>query len=286
MSRRSEPPSSSVPSLSLSGNDGTVWLDADAVWLEQGGTRRRIPIEAVEHARVGGRGGRSVEVVLWGVAGTPGPVFVVKGRDAAGAVRIVEAINLRRPQTGPLQGGESLVAVRAGGVPETAFRKKRRSRVQVSVVLVVYLGGIAGLALAGETFRLVMWATGIGPLALGALLLGVGLAAARRRLALKKRGVSVVARFSHGGGQKKYFRYTDSQGGEHEIVADYAAPMLGGGRPERIEVVYDPAEPSIAVCTLATRTLVWRTAGIVLLGVPFLLFGLFMTVGQLVGLLL
>ncbi|WP_179232337.1 hypothetical protein [Streptomyces sp. CS159] len=174
---------------------------------------------------------------------------------------------------------------RAERVPEAATRGKRRSRVQVSVVLVAYLGGIAGLALAGETFRLVMWATGTGPLALGVLLLGIGLSAARRRLALRKRGIGVVARYSHGGGQKKYFRYTDLQGGEHEIVADYATPTLGGGRPERIKVVYDPAEPDRAVCTLATRTLVWRGAGIVLLGVPVLLLGLFMTVGQVVGLL-
>lgn len=118
-----------------------------------------------------------------------------------------------------------------------------------------------------------MWATGVGPLALGVLLLGIGLSAARRRLALRKRGIGVVARFCHGGGQKKYFRYTDLQGGEHEIVADYAAPALGG-RSERIKVVYDPADPDRAVCTLATRTLVWRGAGIVLIGVPVLLFGL------------
>ncbi|WP_435615827.1 hypothetical protein [Streptomyces coelicoflavus] len=117
-----------------------------------------------------------------------------------------------------------------------------------------------------------MWATGTGPLALGVLLLGIGLSAARRRFALRKRGIGVVARFCHGGGQREYFRYSDLQGGGHEIVADYAAPALGG-RSERIKVVYDPADPDRAVCTLVTRTLVWRGAGIVLLGVPVLLFG-------------
>ncbi|MFC7013868.1 hypothetical protein ACFQMH_19495 [Streptomyces viridiviolaceus] len=254
------------------------------MWLDHGEERRRIPIAAVEGARATGRHGRSVEVALWGTNGLPGPVFVVEGRDAAAAARFVEVINRARPRTGPPRGGAALVDVLPPGTPEAVRRRKRRTRAEVLTVLVVYLGGIAGLALAGDMFRVIMWATGIGPLALGILLVGIGAAAARRRWALRKRGVAVVARFSHGGGQKRYFRYTDLQGGDHEILADYAAPKIGGD-PDRIEVVYDPEEPGKAVCTLTGRTLAWRTAGIALFGGPILLLGLVMTVGQVVSLL-
>jgi hypothetical protein len=283
MPRPSEPSLPRLPSLSLRGHKGSIWLEAGAVWVQQEEARRRIPIAAVEGARVTGRGGRSVEVALWGADGAPGPVFVVESRDTTAAARLVEVINRARPQTGPPEGGATLVDVLPTGTPEAVRRRKRRTRAEVSAVLAVYLGGIAGLLLAGDMFRAIMWATGIGPLALGILLVGIGAAAARQRWVLRKRGVAVVARFSHGGGQKKYFRYTDLEGGKHEILADYAAPKIGGD-PHRIEVIYDPEDPGKAVCTLAVRTLVWRTAGVVLFGVPVLLLGLAMTVGQAVSL--
>ncbi|MEU1667506.1 hypothetical protein ABZ547_28760 [Streptomyces sparsogenes] len=283
MPRQPEPSPPRLPSLSLRGRGGSIWLEAGAVWLEEKEARRRIPVAAVEGARVTGRGGRAVEVALWGADGAPGPVFVVEGRDATAAARLVEVINQARPRTGPPEGGASLVDVLPPGTSEAVRRRRRRARAEASAVLAVYLGGIAGLALAGEMDRATMWATGIGPLALGVLVVGTGAAAARRRWVLRKRGVAVVARFSHGGRKKRYFRYTDLEGGHHEIVADHAAPKVGGD-PNRIEVVYDAEDPARAVCTLAVRTLVSRTAGVVLFGVPILVLGLAMTVGQVVSL--
>ncbi|MDN0197319.1 hypothetical protein [Streptomyces sp. S.PNR 29] len=284
MARRSEPsPPPLMPSLTLRGRGESLWLDAGAVWLHRRGVRRRIAIAAVEEARVAGRGGRSVEVALWGADGVPGPVFVVEGRDAAAASRLVEVINRARPETGPPQGGAPLVDVLPTGGSEAGRRRKRRTRIEVLGVLAVYVAGMAGLALTGHMGRAIMWAAGVGPLALGLLLVGMGAVAARRRWVLRKRGIAVVARFAHGGGQKKYFQYSDLEGGTHKILADYAAPGIGGD-PQRIEVVYDPEDPDQAVCTLAARTLVWRTAGIVVFGVPILLLGLVMTVGQVVSL--
>ncbi|MBG0853213.1 hypothetical protein I2W78_15490 [Streptomyces spinoverrucosus] len=281
MPRGSE--SSPLPSVTLSGYGDTIWLEGRALLLEQKGSRRRIPITAVEEARVTGRGGRSVEVVLWGGEGGPGPVFVVEGRDAAAALRLVEVVNRARPQTGPPQGGGPLVEVLTVG-PAEARRGNRRRRAAEFAVLAVYLGGIAGLAVAGEPFRALLWATGVLPLALGLVLVGPAVAAARKRRALGKRGVTVVALFAHGSGQRKYFRYTDLEGGEHEIRADYAARGIGGDSG-RIEVVYDPEDPGRAVCSLAVATLVFRAAGVVLLGVPLMLLGIAMTVVQAGGLL-
>lgn len=287
MPRRSEPSPSPapLPSLTLRGHGESIWLEARAVWLLQKGARRRIPLAAVEGARVTGRGGRSVEVALWGGDGGPGPVFLVEGRDASAAARLVEVINRERSETGPPQGGASLVDVLPTGTPETARRRRRRMRAQEFAVLAVYLAGIAGLALAGRPFRALLWATGVMPLALGILLVGPAAVAARRRWVLRKRGVAVVALFDRGTGRRRYFRYTDLEGGAHEIRADYAAPGIGGD-PRRIEVVHDPENPDDAVCTLAVRTLVWRGAGVVLFGVPVLLLGLAMTVGQAVSLFL
>ncbi|MBV7697007.1 hypothetical protein [Streptomyces sp. TRM70350] len=281
MPRGSE--SSPLPSITLRGYGDSIWLEGRALLLEQKGSRRRIPIAAVEEARVTGRGGRSVEVVLWGEGGVPGPVFAVQGRDAEAALRLVEVVNRARPETGPPQGGAALVDVLAVG-PAEARRGNRRRRALDFAVLAVYLGGIAGLAMAGRPFRALLWATGVLPLALGLLLVGPALVAARRRWVLRKRGVAVVAVFAHGGGQKKYYRYNDLAGGVHEIRADYAARGIGGDSG-RIEVVYDPEDPGTAVCSLAVATLVFRTAGVVLLGVPLVLLGIAMTVGQALGLL-
>ncbi|MFE2560588.1 hypothetical protein ACFXGT_32145 [Streptomyces sp. NPDC059352] len=283
MHHQSEPTPPWLPSLSLRGRGGSIWLEAGAVWLEQKEARRRIPIAAIEGARVTGRGGRSVEVALWGADRVPGPVFVVAGRDATAAARLVEVINRARPQTGPPEGGATLVDVLPAGTPEAVRRSKRRTRAVIFAFLVVYLGGFAALALEGRPSRALLWATGVVPLALGGLLVGIAVVAGRQRWVLRKRGIAVVARFSHGGGQKSYFRYTDLEGGEHEIQADYAAPKIGGD-PDRVEVVYDPEDPGKAVCTLTVRTLVWRTVGLVLFGLPVLLLGLGMTVGQAVSL--
>jgi hypothetical protein len=122
------------------------------------------------------------------------------------------------------------------------------------------------------------------PLFLGLLLVGPAVVAARRRWLLSRRGVTVVAVFHKEHGRRRFFRYTDLEGGAHEIRADYAARGIGGD-PQRIEVVYDPEDPDRAVCSLAVPTLVSRTAGVVLFGVPLVLLGLTMTVVQAVGLL-
>ncbi len=263
-----------------------MWLEAGAVWVQQRGETRRIPLAAVEEARVTGRGGRTAEVALWGRDGVPGPVFAVAGRDAAAAARLVEAVDRARPVTRPPQGGAALVDVVPTGPSEAVRRSRRRSRAEVFAVLAVYLGGMAGLALAGEPARAMLWMAGGLVLAPGLLVVSFAAAGARRHWALRKRGISVVARWTgKGSGTRKYFQYTDLEGGRHEIVADYAAPGLGGD-PNRVQVVYDPEDPARAVCTLAVRTWVWRTAGVVLVGVPLLLLGLALSVGSAVSLFL
>ncbi|WP_086803936.1 hypothetical protein [Streptomyces caniscabiei] len=269
MSRRAEPspPLSPLPSVTLRGYGDAMWLEGRAVVLEQKGLRRRIPIEAVEEARVVGRGRRSVEIALWGVDGAPGPVFTLDGRDAAQAGRLVEVANGTRSRSGPPQGGAALVEER---LASASGRKKglgltRRERAVGIVLLLVYVGGFALLAWAGEPQQAALWLLGVAPALFGLLIVVPSLRWAWKRWTVRRRGVTVVAVFARRERKRTFFRYTDLEGGTHEIESDYAARGIGGD-PTRIEVVYDCQQPGRAVCSLAASTLLWRTAGVTLAG--------------------
>lgn len=82
-----------------------IWLEGRAVLLEQKGTRRRITLAAIEGVRTLDAGQRSVEIALWGSEGAPGPVFVLEGRDADQALRLVEVVNRARSESAPPGGG-------------------------------------------------------------------------------------------------------------------------------------------------------------------------------------
>ncbi|MFI9342363.1 hypothetical protein ACIG0D_13965 [Streptomyces sp. NPDC052773] len=269
MSRRPEPspPLSPLPSVTLRGYGDAMWLEGRAVVLEQKGLRRRIPIEAVEEARVVGRGRRSVEIALWGVDGAPGPVFTLDGRDAAQAGRLVEVANGARSRSGPPHGGAALVEERPASA---SGRKKglgltRRERAVGIVLLLVYVGGFALLAWAGEPQQAAWWLLGVAPALFGLLIVVPSLRWAWKRWTVRRRGVTVVAVFARRERKRTFFRYTDLEGGTHEIESDYAARGIGGD-PTRIEVVYDRQQPGRAVCSLAASTLLWRTAGVTLAG--------------------
>ncbi|CAL9332938.1 hypothetical protein [Streptomyces sp. Tu 3180] len=264
---RPSPPESPLPSVTLRGYGGTLWLEGRAVILEQEGLRRRIPVEAVAEARAAGRGQRSAEIALWGVDGAPGPVFTLEGRDAAQAGRLVETVNRARSRSGPPQGGAALVEERPTG---TSGRKKglgltRRERVVGIALLLVHVGGFALLAWAGEPQQAALWLLGAAPALFGLLIVVPSLRWAWKRWGVRRRGVTVVAVFARREGKRTFFRYTDLEGGTHEIEPDCAARRIGGD-PRRIEVVHDRRQPGRAVCSLAVSTLLWRTAGVTLAG--------------------
>ncbi|MFE1439704.1 hypothetical protein [Streptomyces sp. NPDC058739] len=269
MSRRHEPspPLSPLPSITLRGYGETMWLEGRAVVLEQKGLRRRIPVEAVEEARAMGRGRRSVEIALWGVDDAPGPVFTLEGRDATQAGRLVEVTNGARSSSGPAQGGAALVEERP---VSTSGRRKglgltRRERAAAIVLLLVYVGGLALLAWAGEPQQAAWWLLGVAPALFGLLIVVPSLRWAWKRWTVRRRGVTVVAAFARREGKRTFFQYTDLEDRTHEIEPDYAARRIGGD-PRRIEVVYDRQQPDRAVCSLTASTLLWRTAGVTLAG--------------------
>ncbi|MFG2867404.1 hypothetical protein [Streptomyces sp. NPDC048338] len=274
MPGRSEP--SALPSIALRGYGDSIWLEGWSVLLEQKGTRRRIPLPAIEGARAVGAGQGSVEIAVWGADGAPGPVFVVEGRDAGQAGRLVEVVNRARPKSAPDGGGADLVEVLA--VVQAAGRKRMspRERVASLAVLMLYVAGAALLGLFGEPVQVLLWVLGALPILLGLVIVGPAVVNARDRWVLRKRGVAVVALFDRAHGRRRFFTYIDLEGGVHEIQADYAAKGLAGD-PPRIDVLYDSLHPEKAVCSLARSTLVWRAVGVGLLGGLLLLVGLSMT---------
>ncbi|MFE1291522.1 hypothetical protein [Streptomyces sp. NPDC058751] len=274
-----------LPSITLRGYGDSIWLEGRAVLLEQKGTRRRIPLAAVEGARTVGAGQRSVEISLWGGDGVPGPVFVVEGRHADQADRLVEVINRARPQSAPPGGGAGLVEEMPVGPVAGRKRMSPRERIALLAVLVVYVMGAVVLAVFGEPVQALLWVCGVMPVLLCLIIAGPAVVNARDRLVLRKRGVAVVALFDRAHGRRRFFKYTDLDGGVHEIKADYAVRGLGGD-PHRIDVVYDPRRPQKAVCSLAVSTLVFRTVGVCLFGGLFLLMALLMMPFQLLLLVL
>ncbi|MEW2398091.1 hypothetical protein [Streptomyces sp. NPDC046862] len=282
MTRSSEP--SLLPSLTLRGADGRIWLQGSTVWLDRDGVRRRIPLEAIVQARVTGASRRSVEIVVRGSGGVPGPVFAITGRDASGAGRIVEAVNGALPERAgrAAAGGAELVEVFPA---EPASRRgDPRARAVACAFLAVYATGLVVLAVAGGSAPAMLWGLGVMPLALGLMIVGTAAVALRDRWVLRDRGVRVVAVFERSARRKQYFRFIDQEGVSREILADYAAKRLDG-RPQRIEVTYDPQRPQRALAQLRVSALVLRTLGVVVFGLPILAIGLYMVPYQLVTLL-
>ncbi|MFF3333243.1 hypothetical protein ACFYWX_27445 [Streptomyces sp. NPDC002888] len=281
MTRSPEP--SALPSLTLRGSDGRIWLQGRAVLLERDGVRRRIPVAAIAEARVTGASRRTVEIVVRGSDGVPGPVFGIEGRDATAAGRLVVTVNQALPGEA-LLGGVELVEVLPLGSAAGAKRADPRARAVLLAFLAVYVAGLVVLALAGEAAQPLLWGLGVMPLAAGLLVVVPAVGAVRDRWILRGRGVTVVAMFDRAHGKKRFFRFTDEEGVSREILADYAAVRLDGD-PQRIEVTYDPLRPTRAVALMPTPVLVLRALGVVIFGLPVLLIGLYMVPYQLVTLL-
>lgn len=275
------PELSALPSLTLRGTDGRIWLQGRAVRLERDGVSRRIPVAAIAEARVTGAARRTVEIVVRGGDGTPGPVFEIEGRNATAARRLVATVNQALPDE-PRRGGAELVEV----LPKSARTRRGdpRARAVALAFLAVYVTGLVVLGLWGEPGQAMLWGLGFMPLAAGLLVVVPAAEALRNRWVMRERGVTVVAAFERSAGKKRYFRFIDQDGVSREIRADHAAlPLDGDG--QRIEVTYDPLRPERVVTLLPVSVIVLRTLGVAVFGLPLVLIGLFMGPYQLVSLL-
>ncbi|MEW2611196.1 hypothetical protein AB0937_13485 [Streptomyces sp. NPDC047880] len=245
---------------------------------------------AIQEVRLATKRARCVEVVLTASPDTTATVYRLDGGSAKSAACFAEVVNgalpPRTPGTPPQDGGElvELIGAVAGAKPETPARRRRALLVVVPVLL-VHLGGLTLMLVAGDPARAMLWGLGVLPLAFGALILTPGVTWVYDWLVLNRRGISVMATYARGFGTKRTFTYADVEGHKHEIKP-YLSPRHYRGDPSRIEIVFDPQCPSRARPALPGRHVALQATGPLALGLPFFAAGLFLVPYQMVDFLL
>ncbi|WP_329207238.1 hypothetical protein OG893_25605 [Streptomyces sp. NBC_01696] len=280
--------SSALPSLTVGSRSGSFALESRSILLEQGGVRRRIPLEAVEEVRLDGVRRPAVEVVLTAPAGSSGTVYRVDCRNAASATAFVDATARALPARDvdtPREDGAARVAV----LPRAADRNRRspRDRLVIAAVLApvaLYVGGLLVLIMDGDVLGVIFWLLGLKPLAFGLLLYGMAAKNLYDRWLLRRRDISVLATSDHTQGKKEIYRYVDAEGVRRFFEPDHAAAPVSLA-PRQVAAVYDPRRVERVKAVLPLRTWVLRTIGVGFGGTSLLALGFFLVPYQLIELL-
>ncbi|MFF7892640.1 hypothetical protein ACFZDI_12230 [Streptomyces sp. NPDC007907] len=151
-------------------------------------------------------------------------------------------------------------------------------------MLLVHLGGLTLFLVAGDVARAMLWGLGVLPLAFGALILTPGATWVYDWLVLNRRGISVMASYAHGFGNKRAFTYAERTGTSTRSSRT-CPPKHYRGDPSRIEIVFDPQCPSRARPALPGWHVALQASGPLVLGLPFLAAGLFLVPYQMVDFL-
>ncbi|MFG1670864.1 hypothetical protein [Streptomyces sp. Y7] len=280
---------SHLPSVTLRGRSGALWLEDGSLLLEQDGARRRIPLPAVEEVRPT-EGPRGVEVVLTAPEGAGATVYRVAHRVASARDAFVTTVNAALPARDAgedRRNGAELVETLPGTVRTAWYRKALGDVALVLAIGVPVVGWIAGLVTLiahGDLIGAILWFFGTKPLIIGLFLYGMAAKTLYDRAILRRRGVSVLAAFHRYDGKKRMFRFTDLNGVPRECEIDTAAEPVST-QPERFQVSYDPRSPQRVAAGLPLRTWVLRSLGVAVFGTLFLYAGLYMVPYQLIQVL-
>ncbi|MFJ6850145.1 hypothetical protein ACIQM3_06295 [Streptomyces sp. NPDC091271] len=282
------PDSPALPSLTVRSRTGSFSMEKRSIVLEQGGVRRRIPLEAVEEVRLESRRGPGVQVALTAPAGASGTVFRVGCRNRASATAFVDAANGALPvrdADAPREDGAAQVVV----LPPLAGKDRRtaRDRLLIAAALspvALYVAGLVVLIAHGDIFGVVFWLLGLKPLAFGLLLYGLSAKNLYDRGLLRRRGISVLATFDHDQGKKQIYSFVDAEGVKRFCEPDSAAEAVRGA-PRQVTVLYDPRHVERVKAVLPLRTWVLRTIGVAFGGTSLLVLGFFLVPYQLIELL-
>nr|BFD83757.1 hypothetical protein StreXyl84_31580 [Streptomyces sp. Xyl84] len=226
-----------------------VRLCAGELLLDARLLRRRIPLAAIDRVAVGGAGGRTLTVVLTAAGGEPPAAYSLTCRDAAAGRAFAEAV------------GRELDAHRSGGPRTDGSGQVREERLKrwvsaprrgpgpgwaaAAVYVLVAAVLLASRADAGAVFG---WLA--GPLVLGPAAVAVtgGAALVRQAWALRARGIAAPARL-----RRSYAVHGSDEPSEHHVYTYVDAEGLtrewrgAGSGAERAEILYDPADPEVAV---------------------------------------
>jgi hypothetical protein len=255
-------PAASSPAVRLSGPSGAVWLDGDALLLDQNDTRTRIPLEAIEAVHVEGPDRRSVAVVLTSPDGSPGTVYRLDSRNSEASVAtFADVVSRALPprSTASRQDGKKLVQVTSNIDPRARTRPDRKplwiwggsfAAFYLGVLLIMFVSGESGWALAWGVIGLVL-----PPMCL--VLLGIAVSEIRKSRILRRRGITVMVSLAGGYeyARSQEFPFTDVEGRTRTLRLDRddyrEAKRVSGNK---VEVTYDPLDPERnAIAMTGTR---------------------------------
>ncbi|MFJ2649680.1 hypothetical protein ACIO1C_23525 [Streptomyces sp. NPDC087420] len=278
MTRHTKANSSTPPtSVVLRDRSARLCAEPGALLLDRDGTRRRIPLAAVERVRADDARQRSVAVVLTAADGVPGTVFRLNCRNSAAVTAFADAVNgalPRREDGAPRRDGAELVRV---------LPPKRRQPWEpnwwfagITAGLVFFVAGFVTLVARGDVMGAILWIIGVSPLVKGLAVLFLVVRALCDRLILWRRGITVLA-VRYGSG----YAFTDAKGTERRVEIDGAAKPVST-KPARYEVSYDPLRPGRTAAVLPVGSWILRTLGVVFLLLPVVALGLYLVPFQLV----
>lgn len=238
-----------VTELVLRARRTTALFERDAVLLDRGAMRLRIPLTAIETVRTGGGSRRRViEIVLTSAGATP-VVHTLSPPNATAATAFADAVNAALPvrdAVEPRADGATLVTTVP--VPPRTERKdrwttSREGRVQWAFGALFVLGTAAAAA-TGEWTLALLWVTLYTPFLVGC---SVAYSVCRATVdwwLLRHRGITVLAVYKDsdyvGEVLTKTYSFTDVAGGERTFSG---SGRLMASDPDRIEVTYDPHTP-------------------------------------------
>ncbi|MFE7760381.1 hypothetical protein [Streptomyces sp. NPDC057438] len=181
--------------------------------------------------------GRAIEIELWG--GAEAVVYRVEGVSEAGAAAFGQAVGRLLPtpdgDAEPVDG-LSLVDVRPLPGREGWLSG---GRLVAAVGALFYAGLVAAVGVAGGGGKVAALLGGSVALYAGCFIIYAGGRAQVADWRLKRRGVTVVAQFSHYTNKWRVYTYTTVTG------QSYTYQTTGSGT-DPIELTYDPARPGYA----------------------------------------
>ncbi|MFF0203259.1 hypothetical protein [Streptomyces sp. NPDC005017] len=222
----------SVPVLRGRG-DTSLTFEGPALILRRREKELEIPLAAVARIHAARR---VVEVQLRSPGGKPAAHRVEDVSDAAAGAFVAAVEEALATVTDPAPDGSALVTVRTPDAGSWKARKRRTVRLVWAALLLVLCAETVTVTLVGDPVASVaVWTLGLttGLLAHAAV---VTLPFGHGMWRLPRHGVTVVAQYGGYIDGMHVYDFTDLKG-------DRFAYTPAGYRGDRVEVVYDPAEP-------------------------------------------
>ncbi|MER6345284.1 DUF3592 domain-containing protein [Streptomyces sp. NPDC001595] len=230
----------------------------DGVLLERAGEEVAIPLAAIERVTVDGR---RAAIELTVPDGSAPHVHCVEDASVAAVTAFADGVNrlLPRREGEPRIDGSTLVGIRSLAVQD---RRMTASGAVLIILLLAAAAVMAAVGVAGGARYSAMLVPAFIGILIGWLTAYLPARSLYRSRRLRRHGITVIAQFSHNADGMRAYRYTDTSGESRFITTT--------SHERRIEVTYDPADPSRAVVresfAMRSMTAVLALVGLAALG--------------------